>query len=82
MNAKTLTLNDIAVSVLLAQRRMSRKELCRIAGINQGNFSTMLKRGTVRPKTACAIADALGVDVTEITITEGDKTNGKEKPKS
>ena len=76
LNAKTLILNKIAISVELAKKQMSRKELCIKTGINQGNFSNMLKRGTVRPKTAGLIADALGVDVKEIIVTEDVKEDG------
>lgn len=66
MNARTVYLDDIEINVAMARKRMSRAELCKLSGINISNFSTMMKRRTVRPKTAGAIADALGVDVSEI----------------
>ena len=76
MSLNTVRLNDIGISVNLARKRMTRKELCRMTGINEGNFSNMMKRGMVRPKTAGKIADALGVDVTEIIVTEDVKEDG------
>ena len=66
MNAKVVYIDDIAVNVLMAQRRMKQKELASLAGIGRGNLSVLLKRGTVRPKTADLIAAALNVDVEEI----------------
>lgn len=66
MNTRTVVIDDIAVSVALARKRMTKKQLGEISEINQGSLSTILKRGTVRPKTAKKIAEALGVDVTEI----------------
>ena len=66
MNAKIVYVDDIAINVLLVKKRMTKKELCHITGINTGNMSMLLKRGTVRPKTANQIAAALGVEVSEI----------------
>ena len=70
MNTKIVYIDDVAVNVLLAKRRMSKKDLCQLTGINTGNFSVLLRRGRVRPKTAGAIAAALGVDVREILQPE------------
>lgn len=36
------------------------------AGISRQNLSTLKLRGTCRPATASKLADALGVDVSEI----------------
>lgn len=72
MNAKIVYIDDIAINVLMVQKRMKRKELCRLSGINSGNLSVLLKRRTVRPKTAEAIAAALGVDVTQIIKLPGE----------
>ena len=66
MNARTVYLDDIEIAVAMARKRMSRTELCELSGINISNFSTIMKRRTVRPKTAGAIAEALGVDVRQI----------------
>ncbi len=68
--------DPVKIRLNLARRQMTRKELCMITGIKSSNFSIILKRGTVRPKTAGAIADALGVDVTEIIVTEERKKDG------
>lgn len=76
MNLKVVQLNDVAIAIALARKRMTRKELCDMTNINQGNFSTMMKRGKVRPKTAGTIAAALDVDVTEIILTGDEAKNG------
>lgn len=66
---KSLRLDPEKITISLARRKMSRSELCRLTSISEANMSTILKRGTVRPKTAGLIADALGVDVLEIIVT-------------
>ena len=63
-----LTLDPQQIAICLARKRMTRSELCRLAGITEANISTMLKKRRVRPKTAGLIADALGVDVEEILV--------------
>lgn len=68
--------DPVKIRLNLARRQMTRKELCNVTGIKSSNFSIILKRGTVRPKTAGAIADALGVDVTEIILTGDEAKNG------
>ena len=67
MNTKIVYIDDVAISVELAKRRMTKKQLSDLTGINQGSISTMMRRGTVRPKTAGLIAGALGCDVSMIT---------------
>ena len=59
-------IDNTAINVKLAQMSMTRKELCKKACIDPGNFSRMTERGTVKPKTAGRIAAALGVDVSQI----------------
>ena len=66
MNSRFAVLDDTAIAVVLARKHMTKRDLCKKAGIDQGNLTTMLKRGNVRPKTAGILADALGVDITEI----------------
>ena len=64
----SIRLDKWQIKVCLARKRMTRTELCRLTGISQGNMTAMLKRGSVSPKTAGLIADALGVDVEEILV--------------
>lgn len=66
MNAKIVYLDTVAIKVLMAKKQVNQLELCRIIDFNSGNFSTMMKRGTARPRTAKLIADALGATVDEI----------------
>lgn len=73
---KSLHIDSMKISVCLARMKMTRSELCKHSGISEANMSTILKRGTARPKTAGLIADALGVDVLEILQAE-DENNGK-----
>ena len=73
---KSLHIDSMKISVCLARIKMTRSELCKHSGISEANMSTILKRGTARPKTAGLIADALGVDVLEILQAE-DENNGK-----
>ncbi len=73
---KSLYIDSMKISVCLARMKMTRSELCKHSGISEANMSTILKRGTARPKTAGLIADALGVDVTGIIVTEDVKKDG------
>ena len=66
MNSKIVYVDDISIKVAMAKKRMNQSDLCKVINFNSGNFSTLLKRGTARPKTAKAIADALGVNVQQI----------------
>lgn len=70
MNSKIVHIDDVAIKVAMARNRMNQSDLCAAINFNSGNFSTMLKRKTARPRTAAMIADALGVDVTEILQPE------------
>ncbi len=56
---------------MLARARacMRQKDL-ETAGIPKGTLCTALNGGNMRPETAGKIAKALGVDVTEIIVTE------------
>lgn len=57
--------------LILARQEMSRAELCDAAGITESNLSIILKRGTIREKTAGKIARVLKVDVAEILQQPG-----------
>ena len=63
-----LNLDPEAIAIILARRGMLRKEMCKSAGITDANFSSMLKKGHATPILVGRIANALGVDVTEIII--------------
>lgn len=73
----TLHLSNEKFNIALGRQLMTRNDICRKTGITEGNLSTMLKRGTVRPKTAGLIAKALEVDITDIIVLSGE-TNEEE----
>ena len=77
-----MKINKNKIEICIARKQTTISELSILCGLAQHSLSTMLNRGSCSLKTAGKIAGALGVDVTEIIETEGDKTNGKEKPKS
>ena len=61
-----MQLDTFKLNVILAERGMSKADLAKICGISRQNISTLFTRGTCWPKTAGKVAEALGVDVTEI----------------
>ena len=69
---RCLNLDPEAIAILLARRGMLRKEMCKLAGITDANFSSMLKKGHATPILVGRIAKALDVDVTDIIIRESE----------
>ena len=67
---KGLKLDKRAIELWLGRNLMTRRTLCEKSGITEANLSIILKRGTVRAITAGKLADALGVDITQILETE------------
>lgn len=61
-----MKVNKIKISVLMAQKKMRQQDLADKAGMSRGNLSTIINGKTCRPVTVIRLADALGVDVTEI----------------
>ena len=54
------------IEILQAKAGMTGAQVAEAAGISRQFFSTIKNRGTCRPSSALVIANALGVDVTEI----------------
>lgn len=54
------------LEIMAARRGLRLVQLADKAGLNRQNMSIVKKRGTCTAMTAIKIADALGVDVTEI----------------
>ena len=55
------------IEIELARKMMNTADLSRENGIAFQTLNTALRRGACKPKTAGAIAKALGVDVAKIT---------------
>lgn len=58
------------VEIMAARKGMRLGQLADKAGVNRQNMSVIKKRGTCTALTACKIAAALGVDVTDIIEEE------------
>lgn len=58
------------LEIMAARKGLKLCQLAEKAGLRRQNLSTIKRRGTCNAMTAIKIADALGVDVTE--IIEGD----------
>lgn len=54
------------IETIMARNGFTKSVLSDQSGISRQNISTITLRGTCEPKTAGKIAQALGVDVTEI----------------
>lgn len=58
------------IEIMAARKGMKLGQLADKAGLCRQNLSTIKNRGTCTAITACKIAAALGVDVTEIIEEE------------
>ena len=58
------------LEIMAARKGMKMGQLADMAGLCRHNLSTIENRGTCTAVTACKIAAALGVDVTEIIEEE------------
>ena len=58
------------IEIMAARKGMKIGQLADKAGMCRQNLSTIKNRGTCTALTACKIAAALGVDVTEIVEQE------------
>lgn len=54
------------VNIYLARKQITVSEFCEIVGLSRNRIYSILNSKKVNPKTAGRIAEALGVDVTEI----------------
>lgn len=54
------------IETIMARKGLTKTILSDRSGISRQNISTIIIRGTCAPKTAGKIAQALGVDVTDI----------------
>ena len=54
------------IEILAASKGMNLTQLAAKAGISRQNLSTIKTRGPCKALTACKLAAALGVDVTEL----------------
>lgn len=60
----------VNLEIMAARKGMKMGQLADKAGLCRQNLSTIKNRGTCTALTACKIAAALGVDVTEIIEEE------------
>ena len=58
------------INVALARKKMTIAELAGVYGASRARMNVMLNQRFVTPMTAGRMAEALGVDVTEIIETE------------
>lgn len=65
-----MTVDREKVNLILAKKKLTVTELCGAAGYSRNRFYTVMNSKKVSPKTVGKIAEALGVDVTEIIETE------------
>lgn len=61
-----MKLNVPAIKKIMANKRMTQKDLSNLSGLKPSAVSAILCRGTCTVKNGGLIADALGVDVSEI----------------
>lgn len=65
-----MKINVHKITVILAEKEMTRSIFAAQSGVSRQSVSTILTRGTCEPKTAGKLAKALGVDVAEIIKEE------------
>lgn len=61
-----MKINTTKISLILAEREMTRSSLAELCGVSRQNISTILTRGTCEPKTVGKLAKGLGIDPVEI----------------
>ena len=59
------------IEIMAARKGLNLGQLADKAGLCRQNLSTVKNRGTCTALTACKIAAALGVDVTDIVDEDG-----------
>lgn len=70
MGVKSIAIDATKIKIEMARKQLTRKAVCQKTGISESYFSAIVRKGKAMPKTAGVIADALGVDVTEILQPE------------
>lgn len=61
-----LCISQDKVQILMARQRKNPYDLCSLAGISYASYRRIMKQGGCKLATLGKIAEALGVDVTEI----------------
>lgn len=61
-----MKLNVLRVKLLLGQREWTQGKLAERAGISRQSLCAILARGSASPRSAVRLADALGVELSEI----------------
>lgn len=61
-----MTVSKEKVNIILARKKITATDFCESAGFSRNRFYIILNSKSVSPRTAGRVADALGVDVTEI----------------
>lgn len=65
-----MTLNRNKINIAMARKKMSVPTLAKIYGVSRTRMNVILNSKAVTPVCAGRLADALGIDVTEIMETE------------
>ncbi len=65
-----------SINAGIARKQMTFSELASMCGLAKQSISAIIHRGSCSPKTAGKIAAALGLDVTEIIVTEEREKDG------
>lgn len=65
-----MTLNRDKINIVLARNKTSVTALAKAYGVSRTRMNVILNSKTITPACAGRLADALGVDVTEIMDTE------------
>ena len=63
-----MRIDTTKIKILIVSKGFNQKTLADQMGMRTSNLSAVLSRGSCKTATACRIAEALGVDVTEIII--------------
>lgn len=66
MKRPMIRLNRDKLYLAMARKKLDRGDLAKLTELSESTINTVFSRLTCKPKTAGIIADALGVDVTEI----------------
>ena len=61
-----MTVSKEKVNIIMARTQVSASMICEKAGFSRNRFYTILNSKSVSPKSVGRVANALGVDVTEI----------------
>lgn len=62
-----MKIDSYKIQTLIAKRGIKQYDLAKLIGNDKSNISRILRRGSCNPRTAVALANALEVDVSEIT---------------